>query len=319
MKADAAFELLKHALQCDRLATAYILAGNTRTSGEPLALKLLTLLFCEAGGVPCGECGPCRRVAGRVHPDVLWVHPQKRSRIISVEQVRELQGRVQQTSYEGGWKACVIVGADRLGPEASNAFLKTLEEPPGRSLFLLLTDSPQFLLPTVRSRCQPISVDDASAELDEWDRELIEILSAPAVSGGAATRGLARGNQIAALLKLMKDSAQSEINEAADAEAVEEDADTLSARGSSRYREMRTRLMRTMLLWYRDQLLLACGGDENSLTFGASLDPVRDSVQLLSSRQALKQVRIVEHMHDQLERNLPEATVLGYGFGHLKI
>ena len=320
MKPDAAVDLLGHAYETQRLATAYILSGNPRTTGQALAESLLQRLYCTSADSPCGECSACRRVRQKTHPDVLWVQPQKKSRIISIEQVRDLLGRVYLTAYEGAWKACVIVAADRLGPQASNAFLKTLEEPPGATIFLLLTDSPQFLLPTVRSRCQFIALDDGVEALDDWDQQLVEILSMPgdtAAEIGILTSGLARGNRVAALFKMMKDAAQTEVNEEASSESVDEDTDTLNARGSSRYREMRTRLMRTMLLWYRDHLLLVCGGDESGLNFTASLDIIRTRASALTSRQALRHVRVIEEMHDRMERNLPEATVLGDGFGKL--
>jgi hypothetical protein len=165
-----------------------------------------------------------------------------------------------------------------------------------------------------------ITLDEVAENLNEWEEKLIEILSMPGTASdeiGKVTAGLARGNRIAALFKMMKEAVQAEVNEEASEEAVDEDNDTLNARGSSRYREMRTRLMRTMLLWYRDQMLVVCGGEEGGLRFSASLDSFRARVDSLTSRQALQHVRVIEEMHDQMERNLPEATVLGYGFGKL--
>ena len=81
------------------------------------------------------------------------IEPEKKSRVIAVDAVRALNHRIQTSSFAGGWKVAVIKYADRLNDQAANAFLKTLEEPPARTLLLLLTDAPQSLLPTVVSRC----------------------------------------------------------------------------------------------------------------------------------------------------------------------
>ena len=157
MTPDSAFALLRNSFEGGRLAQAYVVAAPPRGSGSELALRLLQLIYCESADRPCGECRQCVEVAGYSHPDVLWVEPQKKSRVIAVDQIRAVEQRIYHTSFLGGWKACVLLGADRLSPGAANAFLKTLEEPPGRSIFLLLTDGPQFLLPTILSRCQRIA------------------------------------------------------------------------------------------------------------------------------------------------------------------
>ena len=161
MKVDEALACLDGARQAGRLAQGYVVEGPLRGEGMELAVRLLSLLFCEmseTAGAPCGSCRGCRQVTEHTHPDILWLEPQKKSRQISVEQIRDLQSRMYQTSYGGGWKAGVIVGADRLNIPAGNAFLKVLEEPPGQCLFLLLSEAPQFLLPTILSRCQRLSV-----------------------------------------------------------------------------------------------------------------------------------------------------------------
>ena len=107
----------------------------------------MQLLFCESEPPPCGECIRCRHVHDRTEPDIHWVFPEKKSRVISVDQIRDtIVSQMSQTSFGGGWKVGVITGADRLNTAAANAFLKTLEEPTEKTLFLLLSDLPQELL-----------------------------------------------------------------------------------------------------------------------------------------------------------------------------
>lgn len=320
MRADAAFQFVRNALESSRMAQAYIVVANPEPTGRVFARRVLQLLFCtEASGRPCGTCAACRHTAQDTHVDVLWVEPQKKSRQIGVDQIREVLQRVQQTAYSGGWKVCVIVAADRLGREAANAFLKTLEEPTANTLFLLLTDAPQTLLPTVISRCQTIAVEDLAGTDHEWQAQLLQILAraGSAAGGSALLASMARAEEMVALLKAMKETATDEVEQSADAEASEQEDETLDARASARYREWRTAFMRTMLLWYRDRLVLACGGDEHLLHFPAHREALRAQVNPGSRVAALRHVRTVADMHEQLERNLPEGNVFGYGLTRL--
>lgn len=320
MNTEVALQFLSEAHKAGRLAQAYIVGGDPKTTGAAFAVCLLQRLFCGAGrGAPCGACASCRHVAQRTHADVLWVEPQKKSRQIGVEQVRDLMQRMQQTAYTGTWKACVICGADRLGREAANAFLKTLEEPSGNSLFLLLTDGAQTLLPTVVSRCQTVMLDAGETGYTAWDRELLAILAghAPAEIGSKLLAAMTQAQRMIALLKTVKEAAADEVDEAADGEVTEQENETLDARASARFRELRTGMMRTLLTWYRDRLVLACGGDEAQLVFGEHGDALRAQVRGVSGSAALRHVRIVEDLHKQLEQNLPEALVFGCGFPRL--
>ena len=141
-----------------RMGHAYIIHGEPRGNARELALGILRLLMCENTPEACGSCSSCKRVSDLSHPDCHWVEPQKKSRVIGVDDVRGLLHSVYQSAFEGGWKAVVIAAADRMNPQAANAFLKTLEEPPAQTILFLLTNSPTSLLPTIVSRCQTIKL-----------------------------------------------------------------------------------------------------------------------------------------------------------------
>ncbi|MFC1461444.1 ATP-binding protein [Verrucomicrobiota bacterium] len=152
---DAVLCALKGGFEAGRLAHAYLVVGAPRGNAQRLAEQVLCLLCCvSTGDRPCGECAGCRHVMKRTHPDMIWVEPQKKSRTIQKEQIQFVQQHVFRTSFEGGWKAVVLVNAERMNDVASNKLLKMLEEPPPATLFLLLTNAPESLLPTVVSRCQ---------------------------------------------------------------------------------------------------------------------------------------------------------------------
>jgi DNA polymerase III subunit delta' len=127
------------------------------------------LLCTEAPGEGCGVCSACRRVSRFAHPDVLLLLPEEEqvrrklagrsdfahvpSRDVRVEQVRHLQERLSLRGLESARKVVLVLSADAMNPAAQNAFLKTLEEPPSDTTLVLVTASPDRLLPTLRSRC----------------------------------------------------------------------------------------------------------------------------------------------------------------------
>jgi DNA polymerase-3 subunit delta' len=128
---------LAQTLNCLELRTANAEPGSTNAE-----------LACDA----CGRCAACTRIARGVHPDVLIVAPGD-SGSIKIEQVREVIDRAAYRPFEGKRRVVIVDDADALMPQAQNALLKTLEEPPPSSVFILITTMPDVLLPTVRSRC----------------------------------------------------------------------------------------------------------------------------------------------------------------------
>ena len=300
---DQAAEWLSTSVRSERLAHAFIVAGAPRGSGRELAARLIRLLYADSdfAGDPCA------------HPDVMWIEPRKKSRAISIEQIRDAQQRMSQTSYSGGWKVCVIIAADRMSNEAANAFLKTLEEPQGRSVFLLLTDAPQELLPTISSRCQQIILPGESEDLvPEWQEELLGVLKT--VSRGDSMGSLAAARRMLALLDDVKKVVRGEVEASAE---EEEEAEVTEARISARYREVRSTVLKLIQLWYRDILLCVCGVTDDQLYFSAMADDTRDAAASMSYREAIARVGAVDDMKRQLDENLDDASVFSLGFSRL--
>jgi len=141
-------DLLQRSLERGRLAHAYLFTGHHIEELEAIARTLAKTLNClqpvRAGGVAtdaCDHCRNCQKVTGDNHADVHWVRAESKSRIITVEQMRELMQQINLKPTEAEYKVAVIVGADRLNVQAANAFLKTLEEPPAKSVLILLPPS----------------------------------------------------------------------------------------------------------------------------------------------------------------------------------
>lgn len=315
-RTETVFEDLKRSLLAGRLAHAYVLVGEPDGEGRALALRLLQLLFCVAPDKPCGHCAECLRVARKLHPDVLWVEPAKKSRIISVAQIRELEHRALETAFAGGWKVGVLLYADRLRPEAANAFLKTLEEPPGRSLFLLLTESPQSLLPTILSRCHRVVLGGAAPAASEEVRKLLAEMADVARLPGTLSR-LACAQQLQDLLGTRKKAIEREVAELDDDADV--DKDVQAARVEARYKAERVAIVRAVLLWHRDVMIAAAGAGEELLHYPEFAARIRQAGARLSWQQATSNVQSIEEMQRLLETNVPEPLVLEHSLMRLSV
>lgn len=161
-------ELLQRSLERGRLAHAYLFTGNELETLATIARTLAKTLNCERpvrqGEVAvdcCDHCLVCQKIEHWNHPDVHWVRPESKSRIITIAQMRDLMREIQLKPKESRYKVAVIVAADRLRVEGANAFLKTLEEPPADSVLVLLSTEPQRILETIVSRCLRLSFGEA--------------------------------------------------------------------------------------------------------------------------------------------------------------
>ena len=139
-----------------RYVHAYLLTGPGGTGKRSAAQLCAMAALCRGEKKPCGACGPCRRVLSGTHPDVHTVVPEKGKQIISVGVMREVLDTVSVKSFEDGAKVILIPEAERMNAAAQNCLLKTLEEPPERTVFFLITDQPAALLPTIVSRCRVV-------------------------------------------------------------------------------------------------------------------------------------------------------------------
>ena len=150
---------LRAAWAAQRMPHALLIHEAPGAGGEYLALWAARLVLCEhPERAPCGQCRACRRVLSRAHPDLQFLGLEEESRQIRIEQVRELSAELSLTSHGGGYKVAIVSPADALNRFAANALLKTLEEPPARTLLILVLTQPSRLPATVLSRCQRLKV-----------------------------------------------------------------------------------------------------------------------------------------------------------------
>jgi DNA polymerase-3 subunit delta' len=149
-----------------RLPHAVLLLGPAGVGKRTLADAFAARLLCAApaGGDACGVCAQCTRLPAGTHPDLHVVTRQEERRDVRIEQVRELTRGLAFQPLMAARKVAIVDDAHCLNEQAQNALLKTLEEPPGASVLVLLATAPALILPTVRSRCQVIRLDPLPAD-----------------------------------------------------------------------------------------------------------------------------------------------------------
>jgi DNA polymerase III subunit delta' len=184
--------LLARSVARDSLPPSLIFAGPAGAGKRLTATAVAQALNCLQPITPdfdaCGRCTACTRIARGVHPDVLVVEPGDMGSI-RIEQIRDVIDRAAYRPFEGKRRVVVIDDADAMAAPAQNALLKTLEEPPSSSVFILVTARPDVLLPTVRSRCIRLWFAEGPAgETDEESRRVAQTV----LTQAAATPDLRR-------------------------------------------------------------------------------------------------------------------------------
>ena len=186
--------------QRERFAHAWLLHGLAGIGKRTFARAAAASLLCEqpVQGLACGQCSACQWVAGGNHPDLRLVRPEalalqegdpgvqedaagsttrkNPSRDIRIEQLRELTNWFNTATHRGGWRVAVVYPAQAMNHVTANALLKVLEEPPEHTVFLMVSDAPDRLLPTLVSRCRRLAVcaPDASSALAWLQHEGLE-------------------------------------------------------------------------------------------------------------------------------------------------
>jgi DNA polymerase-3 subunit delta' len=156
-----AVDLLRRDLTADRLAHAYLFTGADGIGKRTLAVQLARAVNCEAPPAPgdlCGQCRACRLIAAGKHPDLFHLQPEGSSARILVDSTREVIQSTILKPMEAKRRIALLTDFHRALPNAANALLKTIEEPPPSALLLITAESADELLPTIVSRCRVISL-----------------------------------------------------------------------------------------------------------------------------------------------------------------
>jgi DNA polymerase III subunit delta' len=319
-------ELLQRSLARGRLGHAYLFSGDQLEELELVARTLAKTLNCQnpvrvssAATDCCDECPSCRKIENGAHADMHWARPESKSRIITVEQTRELMREVQLKPAEAAHKVAVFCGADRLNVQAANAFLKTLEEPPANSVLILLSTEPARVLETILSRCLRLNFfGDGRRELDSAATQWLEKFGALAAAEQKSLLG--RYRLLNVLLQKLGEirsqvdghlTARSPLEKHDDVEKDLRDKweDELTAAIEAEYRRRRAELLLLVQFWLRDVWLLTLSAGRDLLRF-PDLSGAERVARRISPRQARENLQTLEQTQRLLHTNVQEALAL---------
>lgn len=269
-------QLVSSAVERGALPPSLVFAGPEGVGKQTTAVAVAQLVNCRtpvrADGIgldACGTCPSCARIARGVHADVIVVQPGDNG-TIRIDPIRDAIEKSAYRPFEGRRRVVIIDGADAILAEAQNALLKTLEEPPAASMFVLVTSRPDVLLPTVNSRCQrlrfgPLAPADVAGILvGKFDYAPTEAHAAASAADGSVTAALEGASEDAvagreAAARLLEGVAVSH-----DPARRLQGAKALSGGGGADRHELARRLQALSSL-LRDVGVLLSGADERSL------------------------------------------------------
>jgi DNA polymerase-3 subunit delta' len=295
---EGAIGALRRSLATKRVAHAYLFAGTDGCGKKSTALAFVEAVFCgkEEG---CGSCPSCKKIAALQHPDLHLVEPD--GAFIKIDQVRELQRELAFRPFEAPKKACIIDDADRLNPAAGNALLKTLEEPPGDALMILLTANVGGMLPTILSRCQQLPFRALSQQAIEGclrqggcDPESSRL--AASLAGGSLKRGVefAHETPLAERANFIERVAAFSLSRSAPLFAAAEEM--------AADREKALTLLELLTAFLRDVMLLQGGSSE--LVNGDLLPLVEREASRFSRERLMERIDWVTEARRALMRNV---------------
>lgn len=327
---DKAFELVKSAFERERLGHAFLITGDALAGGERLASQMIDMINPDEmtsglelfGGAADVEPRSMDELEGEL---VRIVRPEMKSRRISVKQMRELEKSMYQSAAKDRWKVGVVLEADRMGVEAENAFLKTLEEPPNNCLLLLITSRPERLLPTILSRCVQLPlITHAESEETEGETELLNVLGKVGKVGfGSVGRALTLKAAFSrvldrrkAIISKQNDAAQKvevlHYKQTTEGDWLKQRENYYKALTESEYLLERGQFLDILITWLGDVVRQKCG--VSALDYpkhSAVTKAVADSESLES---LLARMESLEHLSTLLETNVSEQLALEVGF-----
>lgn len=270
-------EHLQNALTTGKVSHAYIINGE-KSSGKEFIAKIFAMaLQCEQGGTePCNECRSCKQTLSKNQPDIIYVSHEKPNSI-GVDDIRaQVNNDVAIKPYSSKYKVYIINEAEKMTPQAQNAILKTLEEPPAYAVIILLVSNINTLLPTILSRCVVLNMKPVRDALIK--KYLMEELQVPDYKAEVCV-AFARGNvgkakmlaaseefenvkaEALSLLKYIKDMEIQEI--------------VAAIKKINEYKLEVNDYLDIMAIWYRDVLLFKATNDVNHIVFREEIQAIR--------------------------------------------
>ena len=290
-------QYIQDAVEQNKVSHAYILNGQ-RGSGKKMLAKLFAMaLECESGkSEPCGMCRSCVQANHGNQPDIITVKHEKPASI-SVDDVREqINGDIMIKPYSSPYKVYIVPEADLMTPQAQNAILKTIEEPPEYAVIFLLTENADSLLPTIRSRCVMLKLRNIKDKLVK--KYLIEQLQIPdyqaELCAAFAQGNIGRATMLATseyfneikeeAIQLMKYIDEMELHEIVSA-----------IKAINKYKLQIEDYLDIITIWYRDILLYKATKDVGGLVFS-------DQLKFIKAKASKSSYEGIERILESIEK-----------------
>ena len=312
---DTAFNLLRRTHEQNRLAHAYLISGPPGSGKQVLAAELASLV----NGTPSSDVFSTRA------RDIFVAQPESKSRRIVIEQIRDLEHALQMRASNGRRKVAIVSDADRLQPQAANAFLKTLEEPPKDSLLLLLSALPEALPETILSRCIAIPLAPEGQPKNKAEEEkLVKLLQQAAREQNWSIQYAYRlAQEFQRLLRAVREQIKGETDQAlkkeearykdsTDGAWLEEREEYYKALTESFYLERRAGLIETLFAWWSDVLRSSNRVERRNLPNAGK--ETGELASRFTTAEILRRIQRLEELRDHLNRNIQEALAIEVAF-----
>ena len=297
---------LQNAMKAGKVSHSYIFTGRPGSGKKLLATTYAMTLQCEAGGTePCQKCDSCKKALGKNHPDIIMITHEKPN-VITIDEIREqLINDVAIKPYCSHYKIYIVADAELMNPQAQNALLKTIEEPPEYAVIMLLTSNIDALLPTIRSRCVRLDlkiVDDGLVK-----KYLMEHLHIPdyqaEIDASYAHGSIGKAKEAATsqdfsdmtqnALRILKNAGDMEVYELT--EAIKELANDKLNIGD--YLDL-------FQFWFRDVLMFKATREIDNLVFKQEINYIREQASQRSYENLEKILDALEKTKVRLRANV---------------
>jgi DNA polymerase III subunit delta' len=324
-------DILRKSIERKRVGHAYLFTGANRETLERAATAFAKAVNCvhpadandpshHQAADFCDQCQVCERIEEGHHGDVQWIRPESKMRIITMTQMRQLMETLHLKPNDARTKVWMITDADRMNQQSANAFLKTLEEPPGNSLMILLTSQPERLLDTIRSRCLRLNFPgDQSSAMQNEHQTWLGTFAQQLMAQGAGM--LDRYKALDILLAKLTEARQSiegvlkerflgDLPHDAEPKMREKRELELKAAVEAEYRRRRAEVFTALEWWLRDAWLLSLRAEASSLTFPHLQQVTHALATRVDANRMLENIRMVEKLQRVLHTNVQEALAL---------
>ena len=313
--------LLKNAVKTGNHSHAYIFSGEKGSGKMMLAEAFATMLQCENPGEDaCLECHSCKQAISHNNPDIIYVRREEGKANISVDTVREqIVNDVDIKPYSNKYKIYIVEEAERMNPQAQNAILKTIEEPPEYAIIILLTANHNAFLQTILSRCvliQMKSVDTESIkrvlqskyEIVDYQSQMVATFAQGNLGKAIALATDSSFNEVKdKVISLCKRASRMEENQIADeVKSIKEanDSDKKAGEDDKKFQGFVEQMLDLITLWYRDVLLYKATLNDNLLLYSENSYDIQEQAQRCSYHGLNNIVDAITETRDRLNANV---------------